>query len=150
MRDLFDSFWRAVAYCLHPRVIVLSLAPLLLAGGMTLALGYVFWEPAVAGMRATNGSEQSRLGFASELVTVNKANLEAASSRITDVDVAAESTQLARWNILVQAGTAMLARIATARSPLPITTASPGLASNPQSCRVVTAATSLDGSTAAT
>lgn len=62
----------------------------------------------VATMRATNGSEQSRLDFASELVTINKANLEAASSRIVDVDVAQESTQLARWNILVQAGTAML------------------------------------------
>ena len=64
----------------------------------------------VATMRATNGSEQSRLGFASELVTVNKANLESANSRILDVDVAAESTQLARWNILVQAGTSMLAQ----------------------------------------
>jgi flagellin len=64
----------------------------------------------VATMRATNGSEQSRLGFASELVTVNKANLEAANSRIIDVDVASESTQLARWNILVQAGTSMLAQ----------------------------------------
>ena len=64
----------------------------------------------VATMRATNGSEQSRLGFASELVTVNKANLEAANSRITDVDVASESTQLARWNVLVQAGTSMLAQ----------------------------------------
>jgi flagellin len=64
----------------------------------------------VATMRATNGSEQSRLGFASELVTVNKANLEAATSRIVDVDVAQESTQLARWNILVQAGTSMLAQ----------------------------------------
>lgn len=64
----------------------------------------------VATMRATNGSEQSRFGFASELVTVNKANLEAANSRIVDVDVASESTQLARWNILVQAGTAMLAQ----------------------------------------
>jgi len=64
----------------------------------------------VATMRATNGSEQSRLGFASELVTTNKANLESANSRIVDVDVAAESTQLARWNILVQAGTAMLAQ----------------------------------------
>jgi len=64
----------------------------------------------VATMRATNGSEQSRLGFASELVTVNKANLEAANSRIVDVDVASESTQLARWNILVQAGTSMLAQ----------------------------------------
>jgi flagellin len=61
-------------------------------------------------MRATNGSEQSRFGFASELVTVNKANLEAANSRIVDVDVAEESTQLARWNILVQAGTSMLSQ----------------------------------------
>ncbi|MES1195106.1 MAG: flagellin, partial [Opitutus sp.] len=64
----------------------------------------------VATMRATNGSEQSRLGFAAELVTVNKANLESANSRIIDVDVAAESTQLARFNILVQAGTSMLAQ----------------------------------------
>ncbi|MBI2815135.1 MAG: flagellin [Opitutae bacterium] len=64
----------------------------------------------LATMRATNGSEQSRLGFASELVTINKSNLEAANSRIVDVDVASESTQLARWNILVQAGTAMLAQ----------------------------------------
>lgn len=64
----------------------------------------------VATMRAANGSEQSRLGFASELVNVNKANLEAANSRITDVDVASESTQLARWNILVQSGTAMLSQ----------------------------------------
>jgi len=64
----------------------------------------------VATLRANNGAEQSRLGFASELVTVNKANLEAANSRIVDVDVASESTQLARWNILVSAGTSMLAQ----------------------------------------
>ena len=64
----------------------------------------------VATMRANNGSGQSRFGFASELVTTNKANLEAANSRIIDVDVAAESTQLARWSILVQAGTSMLAQ----------------------------------------
>jgi flagellin len=64
----------------------------------------------VATHRAQNGAEQSRLGFASEVLTVNKANLEAANSRITDVDVAEESTQLARWNILVQSGTAMLSQ----------------------------------------
>jgi flagellin len=64
----------------------------------------------VATFRASNGAEQSRLGFASDLLIVNKANLEAAASRITDVDVAAESTQLARWNILVQSGTAMLSQ----------------------------------------
>jgi len=64
----------------------------------------------VATFRAQNGAEQSRLGFAGDLLTVNKANLEAATSRITDVDVASESTQLARFNILVQSGTAMLAQ----------------------------------------
>ena len=64
----------------------------------------------VATMRANNGAEQSRLAFASEVLTVNKANLEAANSRIVDVDVAEESTQLARWNVLVQSGTAMLAQ----------------------------------------
>jgi flagellin len=64
----------------------------------------------VATMRATNGAEQSRLGFASTVLTTNQANLEAANSRISDVDVAQESTQLARWNILVQSGTAMLAQ----------------------------------------
>jgi flagellin len=64
----------------------------------------------VATARAQNGAEQSRLGFASEVLTINKANLEAANSRIIDVDVATESTQLARWNILVQSGTAMLSQ----------------------------------------
>jgi flagellin len=64
----------------------------------------------VATFRAQNGAEQSRFGFAAELLTINKANLEAATSRILDVDVAAESTQLARFNILVQSGTAMLAQ----------------------------------------
>jgi len=64
----------------------------------------------VATFRAENGAEQSRLGFAGEVLSINKANIEAANSRITDVDVAEESTQLARWNVLVQSGTAMLAQ----------------------------------------
>jgi flagellin len=65
---------------------------------------------AVATDRATNGAAQSVLGFAGEVLTVNKTNLEAASSRIMDVDVASESTQLARFNILVSSGTAMLSQ----------------------------------------
>jgi len=51
-RELLDSFWRAAAYCLHPKVIALSLLPLALVGGAAAALGYFFWEPAVAGVRA--------------------------------------------------------------------------------------------------
>jgi flagellin len=64
----------------------------------------------LANLRANNGAEQSRLTFAADMLSINKINLEAANSRIVDVDVAAESSQLARFNILQQAGTAMLAQ----------------------------------------
>ncbi|EDY81236.1 Bacterial flagellin N-terminus domain protein [Verrucomicrobiia bacterium DG1235] len=64
----------------------------------------------VATLRATNGAESSRLSFASDMLTVNQQNLEAANSRIIDVDVASESTALARANILVQAGSSMLSQ----------------------------------------
>ena len=64
----------------------------------------------LAQLRAYNGSEQTRMNFAGELLTINKVNLEAANSRISDVDIASESSNLARFNILQQAGTAMLAQ----------------------------------------
>jgi flagellin len=75
------------------------------------AVGYI--QTAIqnlATLRANNGAEQSRLTFAADMLAVNKTNLEAANSRILDVDVADESTKLARYNILQQAGTAMLAQ----------------------------------------
>jgi flagellin len=64
----------------------------------------------LAQLRAYNGSEQSRLNFAADTLVMNKTNLESANSRIVDVDIAAESSNLARLNILQQAGTAMLAQ----------------------------------------
>ena len=64
----------------------------------------------VATSRAQNGADSSRLGFSADILAINKTNLEAANSRIVDVDVAEESTRLARNNILVQAGSAMLAQ----------------------------------------
>ncbi|MET0210764.1 MAG: EI24 domain-containing protein [Burkholderiaceae bacterium] len=51
MSRLADSFWRAAAYCLHPRVIGLSLLPLVVLAVLTFALGYFFWESAVAEVR---------------------------------------------------------------------------------------------------
>lgn len=53
---LFDAFWRAIAYCLHPKVVVLSLLPLLLIGALSLGLGYFFWNAAVAWLGAWLGS----------------------------------------------------------------------------------------------
>jgi hypothetical protein len=48
-----DAFWRAAAYCLHPRVIALSLLPLLISAVLAGVFMYFFWEPSVAGVRAT-------------------------------------------------------------------------------------------------
>lgn len=47
MQPVLDAFWRAVAYCLHPRVIALSLLPLVGLVAVAMVLGYFFWDSAV-------------------------------------------------------------------------------------------------------
>lgn len=51
MRELLNSFWRAVAYCLHPRVIALSILPLLVMTVLSLGSAYFFWDAALAAVR---------------------------------------------------------------------------------------------------
>jgi hypothetical protein len=53
MQGLVDSFWRAAAYCLHPRVIALSLLPLAIGGVLVFGFMFFFWEGAIATVRAT-------------------------------------------------------------------------------------------------
>jgi flagellin len=64
----------------------------------------------LASDRANIGSNQESLTYYSSQLASLKNNLSAANSRITDVDVAQESTSYAKYNILVQSGTAMLAQ----------------------------------------
>ena len=52
MSKLLDSFWRAAMYCLHPRVIALSVLPLVIMAVVSLGLGYFYWEAAVAAVRS--------------------------------------------------------------------------------------------------
>lgn len=52
MRLFLDSLWRAAGYCLLPRVIALSLLPLVLMVALALGLGYFYWDGAVASVRA--------------------------------------------------------------------------------------------------
>jgi hypothetical protein len=52
MSHLVDSFWRAVMYCLHPRVIVLSILPVIIMGALSLTLGYFYWESALMVVRS--------------------------------------------------------------------------------------------------
>jgi flagellin len=73
--------------------------------------------------RAQVGANISRLSATGDQLSVLKDNLAAANSRIKDVNIAEESTQFARFNILVQAGTAMLAQAnATPQSALRLLT----------------------------
>ena len=53
MNLFLDSFWRAVAYCMHPRVIALSFLPLVLMVAFALGLGYFFWAPTLDWLRAS-------------------------------------------------------------------------------------------------
>jgi len=64
----------------------------------------------IATLRADNGASMSRLRFAGEEMAKQETNLVSAMGRITDVDIAAESTRMAKYNVLVQASASMLAQ----------------------------------------
>ena len=64
----------------------------------------------IATLRATNGGQASRLQYAQESIATQISNMEAAMGRIIDVDIAAETTNLAKQQILVQASASMVAQ----------------------------------------
>ena len=67
----------------------------------------------VAFLRAQVGGTMSRVTFSAENIAAQKTNMKAALGRIVDVDIAEESTNLAKYNILTQASAAMLAQANT-------------------------------------
>ena len=73
---LFDSFWRAVAYCLRPRVMLLSVAPLLLMGALFLGLGYLYWALAVESVRLWLESASWLASLSSWLMSLGMVKLE--------------------------------------------------------------------------
>jgi len=52
MKNMVDSFWRALAYCFHPKVILLTLLPLFLMLIIVMGLGMVYWDAALESIRA--------------------------------------------------------------------------------------------------
>lgn len=64
----------------------------------------------IATMRATNGGEVRRLQYAQANTNTQVVNIDAANGRIMDVDIAAESSNLAKQQVLVQASAAMTAQ----------------------------------------
>jgi hypothetical protein len=76
MTLLFDSFWRALAYCLRPRVMMMSVLPLLLMGGLFLGLGYLYWNTATEAVRQWLESASWLGSFSSWLVSLGLVKLE--------------------------------------------------------------------------
>ena len=70
----------------------------------------------IAALRATNGGEANQLQYKMADVNTQVTNLTAAYGRIMDVDIAAESANLAKQQILVQASAAMVAQANTANN----------------------------------
>ena len=64
----------------------------------------------IATDRAINGASSNRLQYALDMLGINKVNLEAANGRILDADIASESTEFAKLQILSQANSAMLSQ----------------------------------------
>lgn len=77
MSLFLDSFWRAVAYCLHPRVIALSFLPLVIMVALSLGLGYFFWDPALEWVRSWLDSSDFLKGVWSWLQGVGVGNVRA-------------------------------------------------------------------------
>ena len=81
------------------------------AGDATTALGTIdSGLKAVSTLRANLGASQSRLESVVNNLTSNVTNLSDARSRIEDANFSAETTNLAKAQILNQASTAMLAQ----------------------------------------
>ncbi len=75
MNKLVDSFWRAAMYCLHPRVIALSILPLGIMVAISLGLGYFFWDAALVQVRTTLESFDMVKTMISWLETLGLSNL---------------------------------------------------------------------------
>ena len=67
----------------------------------------------IAFLRAQNGGSMSRLSFSAESLSAQSTNIRAALGRIEDVDIAAETANLAKYSILTQAAAAMVAQANT-------------------------------------
>ncbi len=69
----------------------------------------------INGNRATLGALQNRLGSTIGNLAIKDENLSAANSRVRDTDVALESAELMKTNILTQAGTSVLSQANTSK-----------------------------------
>jgi hypothetical protein len=115
MKELVDSFWRAAAYCLHPKVILLSLLPLLLSGAAVLGLGWFYWEHAVAGVRAWLEQWSLVLSFLQWLESIGAAGFNAVLAPLIVVVLAVPLIVVASLLLVAWLMTPSLVRLVAAR-----------------------------------
>ncbi len=77
MRLLLDSFWRALAYCLMPRVMLLSLLPLAMLLVLSVSWGYFYWAPTQDWVRGMLASWQVLQGMLDWLQDQGAGDLQA-------------------------------------------------------------------------
>jgi hypothetical protein len=115
MRELVDSFWRAAAYCLHPKVIVLSLLPLLFSVATVLGLGWFYWEQAVAGVRAWLEQWSLVLSFLQWLESIGAAGFNAVLAPLIVVALAVPLIVVASLLLVAWLMTPSLVNLVAAR-----------------------------------
>ena len=71
---------------------------------------FVDYIQTIANFRAVNGGTLTRLDYATSMLEENQINLESAHGRIMDADMAKEASVMARENVLLQAGAAMVSQ----------------------------------------
>jgi len=114
-RFLLDAFWRGAAYCLHPKVIALSLAPLLIVGGAAALLGYFYWEPAVDAVRASLEEWALLSSVFGWLASVGGASLQSVLAPLVIVALAVPAFVVASLVVVASLMTPAMVRLVAAR-----------------------------------
>jgi hypothetical protein len=115
MKELVDSFWRAAAYCLHPKVILLSLLPLLFSVAAVLGLGWFYWETAVAGVRASLEQWSLVVSFLQWLESIGAAGFNAVLAPLIVVALAVPVIVVASLLLVAWLMTPSLVNLVAAR-----------------------------------
>jgi Etoposide-induced protein 2.4 (EI24) len=119
VNPLFDSFCRAAAYCLHPKVIVLSLLPVVLMAALALGIGWFFWEPSIDAVRAALDSWEMLRTLTGWLEGIGLANLKTVLAPLVVVFLSTPVIVVVSLLLVAAFMTpAMLALVANRRFPL--------------------------------
>lgn len=115
MKELLDAFWRAAAYCLHPRAILMSLVPLLFAVALVFGLSWFYWESAVASVRAALEQWSMVVTFLQWLDSVGAAGFHAVLAPLIVVALAVPVIVVASLLLVAWMMTPALVRLVATR-----------------------------------